>query len=90
MNGERKITAFHEIGHMVEYFVRLMDLFPGDNSRHAEMTKVDSFISPYIGKETSDNEALSMGLESLFEPQIGQEQKIINGKLFIKNMDDEK
>lgn len=54
------------------------------------MTKVDSFISPYIGKETSDNEALSMGLESLFEPQIGQEQKIINGKLFIKNMDDEK
>ncbi len=30
-----------------------------------------------------------MGLESLFEPQIGQEQKIINGKVVYKNMDDE-
>lgn len=25
-----------------------------------------------------------MGLESLFEPQIGQEQKIINGKVVYK------
>ena len=32
---------------------------------------------------------LSMGLELLFEPQIGQEQKIINGKVVYKNMDDE-
>ena len=30
-----------------------------------------------------------MGLESLFEPQIVQEQKIINGKVVYKNMDDE-
>ena len=34
-----------------EDFVRLMDLFPGYNYRHTEMTKADSFISPYIGKE---------------------------------------
>ena len=58
-----------------EDFVRLMDLFPGYNYRHTEMTKADG--------------ALSMGLESLFEPQIGQEQKSINGKVVYKNMDDE-
>ena len=110
MNGERKTTAFHEIGHMVEHynkdalrishkwikertegedFVRLMDLFPGYNYRHTEMTKADNFISPYIGKETAGSEVLSMGLESLFEPQIGQEQKIINGKVVYKKITDD-
>lgn len=110
MNGERKTTAFHEIGHMVEHynkdalrishkwikertegedFVRLMDLFPGYNYGHTEMTKADNFISPYIGKETAGSEVLSMGLESLFEPQIGQEQKIINGKIVYKKITDD-
>ena len=32
---------------------------------------------------------LSMGLESLFEPQIGQEQKIINGKVVYKKITDD-
>ena len=72
-----------------EDFVRLMDLFPEYNYRHTEMTKVDSFISPYIGKETAGSEVLSMGLESLFEPQIGQEQKIINGKVVYKKITDD-
>ena len=53
------------------------------------MTKADNFISPYIGKETAGSEVLSMGLESLFEPQIGQEQKIINGKIVYKKITDD-
>lgn len=37
-----------------------------------ERTKKDNFISPYIGRTYKNaTEILSMGLESLFEPQDG-------------------
>lgn len=42
-----------------------------------EITKKDNFINPYIGKEyTQGTEVLSVGLESLFEPEKGQLKSI--------------
>lgn len=41
--------------------------------RRGEKTKKDNFISPYIGKSYKNaTEVLSMGLESIFEPEDGK------------------
>ncbi|KRN29226.1 phage mu protein f like protein [Lactobacillus selangorensis] len=93
-NGVRKTTAFHELGHLVEYFnpnlvrinkdfvasrtkgekpSRLRDIFIGYGYSPEEVTKKDDFISPYIGKEYRNaTEVLSVGLESVFQPEWGQ------------------
>ncbi|HFE9852641.1 TPA: hypothetical protein ACGBG5_003230 [Enterococcus faecalis] len=91
MNGTRKTTPFHEIGHLIEFFkpellkiskdfieartageseVHLKDIFPGFGYSYNEVTKKDNFISPYIGKNYNNaSEVLSVGLESIFEPE---------------------
>lgn len=112
MNGVRRTTPFHEIGHMVEYFnydalrlsrefvehrtkgegfTKLKDLFPSSEYRADEVVKADNFITPYIGKDYGNNgtEVLSVGLESLFEPDSGQVQKIENGKYILKTITDD-
>ncbi|MCI5709280.1 hypothetical protein, partial [Veillonella caviae] len=112
MNGVRRTTPFHEIGHMVEYFnydalrlsrefvehrtkgegfTKLKDLFPSSGYRADEVVKADNFITPYIGKDYGNNgtEVLSVGLESLFEPDSGQVQKIENGKYILKTITDD-
>lgn len=88
--GTRKVTPYHEIGHLIEWAnpnvlriekewvnnrtageqpISLKKIFPNFNYRTTEVTKKDSFISPYIGKEYPNaTEVLSMGLQGLFEP----------------------
>lgn len=114
MDGKRKTTPYHEIGHYVEFFNRdalrmsldfvkdrtrgealtqLRELFPGWGYDANEKTRADDFISPYIGKDygTMASEVLSIGLESLFEPGIGQAKKN-NGrqKVVYANIKDDK
>jgi len=49
-----------------EKAVRLKDLFPRSKYRANEVTKVDKFISPYVGKDYDGRftEVLSMGFEN--------------------------
>lgn len=97
MNGVKKTTPFHEIGHMVEFFnkdaSRLSNEFvemrtKGEEAERLnkifnmscygkEEAKRDNFISPYIGKtySTGGTEVLSMGLESVFEPNENGQYK---------------
>ena len=57
-----------------------------------EITKKDNFITPYIGKTYSNaTEVLSVGLESLFEPGMGQifsQERIISKAVRKKISDD--
>lgn len=57
-----------------------------------ERTKKDNFITPYIGKTYSNaTEVLSVGLESLFEPGMGQifsQERIISKAVRKKISDD--
>lgn len=49
--------------------ISLKKIFPNSGYRLTEVTKKDSFVSPYIGKDYTDyTEVLSMGLQGLFEP----------------------
>lgn len=97
-NGVKATTAWHEIGHMVDFFnpnlvriekewiesrtagekeIPLSKIFPGFGYKRNEKTKKDNFISPYIGKSYSNaTEVLSMGLESIYEPDGGKLTKI--------------
>ena len=48
--------------------VRLKDV-TGMNYSNAEVTKVDNFLNPYMGKEYPDNRAyelLTMGMDTLY------------------------
>ena len=48
---------------------KLADLFKGWGYKQDEVTKVDNFASPYMGKQYENNtEILSMGLEGIFQP----------------------
>lgn len=70
---------------------RLKDIFPGFGYNIQEITKKDDFISPYIGKEYEDStEVLSIGLESIFEPEKGQLKSVTNGKYIYKSITDDK
>ncbi|MDQ8673500.1 phage head morphogenesis protein [Enterococcus faecalis] len=69
---------------------RLSEIFPGSGYSNREVTKKDNFISPYIGKVYPNaTEVLSVGLESLFEPQGGQLKSIINGRPIKKYITDD-
>jgi hypothetical protein len=66
------IDEFLESRTANEETVKLADLFPGEGYSDDELTKVDLFLHPYIGKEYRDgfgnryaSEVLSMGLEWL-------------------------
>lgn len=74
-----------------EGYTRLKDIFPRSKYKSKEVTKKDNFISPYIGKSYDDaTEVLSMGLESMFEPGIGQPKCYIDGKIkYSKITEDE-
>lgn len=66
---------------------KLSSIFPGFGYRDDEITKPDDFISPYIGKEYDDaSEVLSMGLESIYEPENGQLTKIENNELHYRDI----
>ena len=65
-----------------EHPISLKKIFPNFKYRITEVTKKDSFISPYIGKEYSNaTEVLSMGLQGLFE----QSEKFIQSVNFATN-----
>ena len=74
-----------------EKTTRLFDIFPGSNYRPNEVVKKDDFISPYIGKYYSNaTEVLTMGLESIFEPNGGAPYKRkINGEYVYKKITDD-
>ncbi|SEN02222.1 hypothetical protein SAMN05216431_12113 [Ligilactobacillus sp. WC1T17] len=56
---------------MGEKPTKLADIYPGWDYCD-EVTKKDNFIGPYIGKTYPNaTEVLSVGLESVFEPQNG-------------------
>lgn len=55
---------------------RLLDIFPDLDYAPSEIVRKDNFISPYIGKYYDNAaEVFTMGLESIFEPGMGQGQK---------------
>lgn len=74
-----------------ESLTRLRDLFPGWGYNSSEVTKKDNFISPYIGKDygRGSSEVLSVGLESIFEPQEGHVQSVSNGRMIYKKITDD-
>lgn len=65
-------------------------LFPGWGYRVGERTLKDNFITPYIGKTYDDaTEVLSIGLESIFEPGMGQAQSAADGETIYKKITDD-
>lgn len=75
-----------------EKVTKLSELFPNSNYKAREVTLKDNFISPYIGKEYRNaTEVLSMGLESIFEPQNGHIKRYLgNGKYESAKITDDK
>lgn len=65
----KKAIAYRESRTAGEKTVRLMDLFPKRGYRRDEVTKKDTFLSPYIGKEYEHGatEVTSMALQYLYE-----------------------
>ena len=63
-----------------------------NNYEAREVTLKDNFISPYIGKEYRNaTEVLSMGLESIFEPQNGHVKRYLgNGDYEMAKITDDK
>lgn len=57
--------AFYDRRTAGEKLVKLKELFPNYNYRDSEVTKVDNFISPYMGKDYGEKyyELVSMGFE---------------------------
>lgn len=56
--------------------VKLKDLFPGHGYRDDEITKVDKFKEPYMGKiYTRATEITSMGLEGVYKDPLGFAQE---------------
>lgn len=69
-----------------ERFIRLSDLFPGVGYKPGEITKLDNFLSPYIGKYYDDaTEVLSMGLEGIFlnknYDRLTKDGRLVNAKI---------
>lgn len=86
---EKEFVAKRTAG---ELPTRLKDIFPGYGYRPHEITLKDDFITPYIGKTYYDGtEVLSIGLESIFEPGIGQDKAMdpITGKIVRKRITDD-
>lgn len=75
-----------------EHPISLKKIFPNFKYRITEVTKKDSFISPYIGKEYSNaTEVLSMGLQGLFEPseKFIQSVNFATNELVLKTIKDD-
>ena len=70
----KRAVAFLERRTAGEPVKSLADIFPGASYDSYEMTKVDKFIHPYMGKIYSGGRAteiISMGLEQLYSDPLG-------------------
>lgn len=60
--------AFYEMRTKDEKLKRLRDIFPGTGYKTSEVTRVDNFNDPYMGKDYDGRayELMSMGLDTLY------------------------